>query len=67
MTDWKNPPKLFIPGPVHVLPEILEQIERTIITELLSRFEGNQSAVAKKLRIPRTSLRARLRKLNMEQ
>ncbi|MBN1125349.1 MAG: alanine--glyoxylate aminotransferase family protein [Sedimentisphaerales bacterium] len=28
MTDWKNPPKLFIPGPVHVLPEVLEQLSR---------------------------------------
>ncbi len=28
MTDWKNPPKLFIPGPVYVLPEVLEQLAR---------------------------------------
>lgn len=28
MTDWKNPPKLFIPGPVHVLDEVLEQLSR---------------------------------------
>ena len=28
MADWKNPPKLFIPGPVHVLPEVLEQLSR---------------------------------------
>lgn len=28
MTDWRNPPKLFIPGPVHVLPEILQQLGR---------------------------------------
>ena len=28
MTDWKNPPKLFIPGPVNVLPEVLEQLAR---------------------------------------
>ena len=28
MTDWKNPPKLFIPGPVYVLPEVLEQLSR---------------------------------------
>jgi predicted phosphoserine aminotransferase len=28
MTDWKNPPKLFIPGPVHVVPEVLEQLSR---------------------------------------
>lgn len=28
MADWKNPPKLFIPGPVHSNPEILEQLSR---------------------------------------
>lgn len=28
MADWKNPPKLFIPGPVHVLPEVYEQLSR---------------------------------------
>jgi len=26
MSDWKNGPKLFIPGPVHVLPEVLQQL-----------------------------------------
>lgn len=28
MVDWKNPPKLYIPGPVHVLPEVLQQLAR---------------------------------------
>lgn len=28
MTDWKNPPRLFIPGPVNVLPEVLDQLSR---------------------------------------
>ncbi len=28
MTDWKNPPKLFIPGPVHVLPDVLEKLSQ---------------------------------------
>ncbi len=28
MVDWRNPPKLFIPGPVHVLPEVLQQLAR---------------------------------------
>jgi len=28
MVDWKNGPRLFIPGPVHVLPEVLEQLSR---------------------------------------
>ncbi len=28
MTDWKNPPKLFIPGPVHVRDDVLQQLAR---------------------------------------
>jgi len=28
MVDWKNPPRLFIPGPVHVLPDVLQQMSR---------------------------------------
>ncbi len=28
MVDWKNPPRLFIPGPVHVLPDVLQQLSR---------------------------------------
>ena len=28
MVDWKNPPKLFIPGPVHTLPDVLAQLSR---------------------------------------
>ena len=32
MPDWKNPPKLFIPGPVYVLPEVLEQLSRPTLS-----------------------------------
>ncbi|UCE50442.1 MAG: alanine--glyoxylate aminotransferase family protein, partial [Phycisphaerales bacterium] len=28
MTDWKNPPRLFIPGPVKVHDEVLQQLAR---------------------------------------
>jgi aspartate aminotransferase-like enzyme len=28
MTDWKNPPRLFIPGPVKVNDDVLEQLAR---------------------------------------
>jgi aspartate aminotransferase-like enzyme len=28
MTDWKNPPKLFIPGPVKVNDDVLQQLAR---------------------------------------
>ncbi len=28
MTDWKNPPRLFIPGPVKVNDDVLQQLAR---------------------------------------
>jgi len=28
VADWRNPPRLFIPGPVEVLPEVLQQLSR---------------------------------------
>ena len=28
MVDWKNPPRLFIPGPVKVNDEVLQQLAR---------------------------------------
>jgi aspartate aminotransferase-like enzyme len=28
MVDWKNPPRLFIPGPVKVNPDVLQQLAR---------------------------------------
>lgn len=28
MTDWKNPPRLFIPGPVMVIDDVLQQLAR---------------------------------------
>lgn len=28
MTDWRNPPKLYIPGPIHVVPDVLQQLAR---------------------------------------
>ena len=28
MADWKNPPRLFIPGPVKVNEDVLEQLSR---------------------------------------
>jgi aspartate aminotransferase-like enzyme len=28
MADWKNPPRLFIPGPVKVNPDVLQQLAR---------------------------------------
>ena len=28
MTDWKNPPRLFIPGPVKINEDVLQQLAR---------------------------------------
>ncbi len=28
MADWRNPPRLFIPGPVHVKDDVLLQLAR---------------------------------------
>jgi transcriptional regulator with PAS, ATPase and Fis domain len=47
------------------LREVLQDIERAILTETLQRYDGNQVAVAKKLRIPRATLQNRLRKLGL--
>ena len=47
------------------LKEVLTDIERAILTETLQRYDGNQVAAAKKLRIPRATLQNRLRKLGL--
>jgi DNA-binding NtrC family response regulator len=47
------------------LKEVLQDIERAILTETLQRYDGNQVAAAKKLRVPRATLQNRLRKLGL--
>ena len=52
MTDWKNPPKLFIPGPVHVLPEVLEQLSRYTLGHRgkeFSQLQGETVEMLKKI------------------
>lgn len=52
MTDWKNPPKLFIPGPVHVLPEVLEQLARPTLGHRLKEYaqlHGDVVSMLKKI------------------
>ena len=52
MTDWKNPPKLFIPGPVHVLPEILQQLARPTLGHRgkeYSQLQGETIDMLKKI------------------
>ena len=50
MTDWKNPPKLFIPGPVHVLPEVLEQMARPTLGHRLKEYTQLHGEVASMLK-----------------
>jgi len=38
MTDWKNPPKLFIPGPVKVNEDVLQQLARPTLGHRLSEY-----------------------------
>jgi len=38
MTDWKNPPKLFIPGPVKVNEDVLKQLSRTTLGHRLKEY-----------------------------
>ena len=50
MTDWKNPPKLFIPGPVHVLPEVLQQLARPTLGHRLKEYTQLHGEVAEMLK-----------------
>lgn len=38
MTDWKNPPRLFIPGPVKVNADVLEQLARPTLGHRLKEY-----------------------------
>jgi len=38
MTDWKNPPRLFIPGPVKVNDEVLQQLARPTVGHRLPEY-----------------------------
>jgi aspartate aminotransferase-like enzyme len=52
MVDWKKPPKLFIPGPVHVAPEVLEQLSRYTIghrAKEYSQLHGDTVSMLKKM------------------
>ena len=52
MVDWKDPPKLFIPGPVKVLPEVLEQLARPTLGHRgkeYSQLHGETVGMLKKM------------------
>lgn len=38
MTDWKNPPRLFIPGPVKVNDDVLQQLARPTLGHRLGEY-----------------------------
>ncbi|OGQ78918.1 MAG: hypothetical protein A2289_04010 [Deltaproteobacteria bacterium RIFOXYA12_FULL_58_15] len=44
------------------LHELLYDVERSVLLQTMERYCGNQTAVARKLQIPRTTLRSRLEK-----
>lgn len=47
------------------LPEVLADLERRMIVETLQRYDGNQVATARKLKIPRQTLQSRMKKLGL--
>ncbi len=52
MTDWKNAPRLFIPGPVNVLSEVLEQMARPTLghrSKEYSQLHGETVDMLKKM------------------
>ncbi|MCK5563977.1 MAG: alanine--glyoxylate aminotransferase family protein [Planctomycetes bacterium] len=52
MVDWKNPPRLFIPGPIKVLPEVLEQLARPTLGHRgkeYSQLHGETVGMLKKM------------------
>jgi aspartate aminotransferase-like enzyme len=50
MSDWKNPPKLFIPGPVHVVPEVLQQLARPTLGHRRKEYSQLHSEVTQMLK-----------------
>jgi len=38
MVDWKNPPRLFIPGPVKVNDDVLQQLARPTLAHRAKEY-----------------------------
>ncbi len=47
------------------LSDIMNELERSILTETLERFDGNRSAVARHLKLARQTLQSRMKKLGL--
>jgi len=50
MTDWKNPPRLFIPGPVKVNDDVLQQLARPTLGHRLKEYAQLQGETVEMLR-----------------
>ena len=50
MTDWKNPPRLFIPGPVKVNDDVLRQLARPTLGHRLKEYSQLQGETIEMLR-----------------
>ena len=49
MASWKNPPRLFIPGPVQVNPDVLEQLSRPTLGHRLKEYADLHGEIARAL------------------
>ena len=52
MTDWKNPPRLFIPGPVEVKEDVLKQLARPTLGHRgkeYAQLQGQTTEMLKKI------------------
>ncbi|MFA5423269.1 MAG: alanine--glyoxylate aminotransferase family protein [Phycisphaerae bacterium] len=50
MADWKNPPRLFIPGPVKVNPDVLEQFARPTLGHRGAEYSQLQAETVEMLK-----------------
>ncbi len=50
MTDWKNPPRLFIPGPVKVNEDVLQQLARPTLGHRLKEYSQLHSETVQMLK-----------------
>ncbi|MHC4193989.1 MAG: pyridoxal-phosphate-dependent aminotransferase family protein, partial [Planctomycetota bacterium] len=50
MTDWQNPPRLFIPGPVKVNEDVLQQLARPTLGHRLKDYTQLQAETVDMLR-----------------
>jgi aspartate aminotransferase-like enzyme len=50
MADWRNPPKLYIPGPIYVKPEVLKELSRPTLAHRGKLYSGLQEEVTNMLK-----------------